>query len=443
MNVLNPGLLTRREVAVLLSSVARASQGSAKPPNIVWIISDDHGWPDYGFMGHEQIKTPHIDRLAREGLTLSRGYVPTSLCRPSLASMMTGLYPHQHRITGNDPTGDAKNAANRAAMVNLFRESKTLAGILAEKGYVSHQSGKWWEGECKCCGFSECMTHGDVARGGRHGDEGLKIGRQTMQPVYDFVDRAGSKPFFLWYAPFLPHTPHNPPERLLTRFQAPGVPIEVARYRAMIAWLDETVGQLVGHLEEKRLLDNTMIFYLADNGWIQKDGATPFWQTRSKLSPYDAGVRTPILVWGRGRVRAERDDTNLASSIDLVPTVLKACGIGVPRSLPGIDLLDGAARKKRDTIYGAIFAHTAVDIRNPRANVKYRWILRGRHKLIVPDERNAAVELWMGRSEIVWAKPKPELFDVVGDPGETKDLAAAEPNLVGDLSKRLDRWWKV
>jgi len=443
MPVLNPRPLTRREVALLAYPAARASQRPEKPPNIVFIISDDHGWPDYGFMGHPKVRTPHIDRLAREGLALTRGYVPTSLCRPSLASMMTGLYPHQHRITGNDPKGDAKNAASRAAMVGVFQESRTLAGLLAERGYVSHQSGKWWEGECKCGGFTECMTHGDVARGGRHGDEGLKIGRQTMQPIYDFVARAGQKPFFLWYAPFLPHTPHTPPERLLANYRGAGVPIEVARYWAMIEWLDETVGQLTGHLEEKGLLDDTLIFYLADNGWIQKDAATPFWQTRSKLSPYDAGVRTPILVWGRGRVRPERDDGNPASSVDLVPTVLRACGIPVPRSLPGIDLLDGAARKRRDTIYGAIFAHTSEDIRNPRANVKYRWILRGRHKLIVPDPVNSRVELWPGRPEISWARPKPELFDVAGDPEETRDLFETEPKLAADLRRRLDRWWRI
>ena len=91
--------------------------GADQPPNIVSIISDDQAWTDYGFMGHAAIQTPHLDRLASESMVYTRGYVPASLCRPSLATMMTGLHPHQHGITGNDPPGNARDPANRAAMV--------------------------------------------------------------------------------------------------------------------------------------------------------------------------------------------------------------------------------------------------------------------------------------------------------------------------------------
>jgi len=198
---------------------------------------------------------------------------------------MTGLYPHQHGITGNDPPGNAKSAENRASMVRIFERSKTIAGMLREKGYVSHQSGKWWEGECKCGGFTACMTHGDGAKGGRHGDEGLKIGRQTMQPVYNFIDSAGKKPFLLWYAPFLPHTPHNPPERLLTKYQAADRPLELSKYYAMVEWLDETVGQLLGHIEKRNLTNDTVIVYLADNGWVQLEGSHELYDTRARCRP--------------------------------------------------------------------------------------------------------------------------------------------------------------
>ena len=187
-----------------------APQADSPPPNIVLIISDDHAWTDYGFMGHEAIQTPHLDKLASESMVYTRGYVPTSLCRPSLATMMTGLYPHQHGITGNDPDGEMRDPANRARMVEVFQRSTPMAELLTKKGYVSHQSGKWWEGPCQIGGFTDCMTHGEVERGGRHGDEGLTIGREGMQPIFDFVDAAGDKPFFLWYAPFLPHTPPQP-----------------------------------------------------------------------------------------------------------------------------------------------------------------------------------------------------------------------------------------
>ncbi|MEZ5351099.1 MAG: sulfatase-like hydrolase/transferase [Bryobacteraceae bacterium] len=432
-----------RSIPFLLVLASLTSLGArAAPPNIVLIISDDHGWRDYGFMGHPHVRTPHIDRLAKEGLTLTRGYVPTSLCRPSLASIMTGLYPHQHRITSNDPAGEARDPDNRKPMVDIFQQSKPMAGLLAEKGYVSHQSGKWWEGECKCGGFTVCMTHGDVTRGGRHGDEGLKIGRETMQPVFDFIDKSEGKPFFLWYAPFLPHTPHNPPERILAHYRTLGLPIEIAKYYAMVEWLDETVGQLMGHLEEKGLAKNTVVAYLADNGWTQKSDGVPFWESRSKLSPYEDGLRTPILLWGPG-IRAERDDRSLASSVDLATTLLPIAGMKPLPEMPGIDLTKRRARSRRHAIYGALFAHTAVDIRSPEANLKYRWMIEDRYKLIVPYAGNAEVEFWPGRPKVSWSLPEAELFDVVADPAETRNLAAEKPDTVRQLRRTLDRWWAV
>ena len=99
--------------AALMSACEVACAGGSSP-NIVLIIGDDQAWTDYGFMGHPQIRTPHLDRLAGEGLTFRRGYVPSSLCSPSLASILTGLYPHQHRITSNDPTtGGSQRSAER------------------------------------------------------------------------------------------------------------------------------------------------------------------------------------------------------------------------------------------------------------------------------------------------------------------------------------------
>lgn len=427
--------------AALQSLGGFALQGAAGQPNVVLIISDDHGWTDYGFMGNKDVHTPHIDRLAKEGQTFTRGYVPTSLCRPSLASIMTGLYPHQHRITGNDPAGNAKDPANRRRMVQVFQESHTIAGLLGKKGYGSHQSGKWWEGECQCGGFTECMTHGDVLKGGRHGDEGLKIGRQTMAPVLEFIDRQKATPFFLWYAPFLPHTPHNPPARLMARYAGRGLAEEVARYYAMIEWLDETVGELTQHLEKRALVDNTIVVYVADNGWVQKGKKLPF-DSRSKLSPYDAGVRTPILVWSPKRVKPGRDEKNLVSSVDIATTVLPPCGIKPTSGMPGIDMTNAAARARRRSIFGGIFIHTSVDVMNPAANVKYRWMVRGQYKLIVPHLKNKGLELWEGQGNAPWMKEATELFDIVADPFEQNDLSPAKPDVVKSLMAEMDRWWK-
>ncbi len=414
-----------------------------KPPNFVYIISDDHAWTDYGFMGHEVIQTPHLDRLAAESLVFTRGYVPSSLCRPSLATMMTGLYPHQHGTTGNDPDGEMRDQANRDRMVKVFRSSPAVSDILAKAGYTSHQSGKWWEGQCKCC-FDECMTHGDVSRGGRHGDEGLKIGRETMQPVYDFLDSAGDKPFFLWYAPFLPHTPHDPPDRLLSKYLVDGRPEAVAKYYAMVEWFDETVGQVLDALDQRGLTDNTMVLFVSDNGWVQSEDPADWYQTRSKVSPYDAGLRTPIMVRWPGKAQPRRDERTLVNSVDLVPTILAAAKLDSPEPLPGLNLLEAAALKGRDRTYGALFAHTAVDVNDPVANLKYRWMVReDGWKLIEPYRPNAGVEMMIRPWDVSWMKLEPELFNVVDDPGEERDLAAERPDLVEQLAKDLQEWWRV
>ena len=430
-------------VSCLFLSLLSASRAlpAENPPNVVFIISDDHGWSDYSFMNHPRVRTPNLDRLASESLLFTRGYVPTSLCRPSLATIMTGLYPHEHGLVGNDPPGNPRDAEGRASMVEVFKRSRTVAALLGNRGYASLQTGKWWEGQCTCCGFTECMTHGDVGRGGRHGDDGLKIGRETMQPAFDFIDRAAGKPFFLWYAPMMPHTPHNPPERFLKRYQ-PNLPVALARYYAMVEWFDETVGQLLGYLEKRGLTGNTVVVYVTDNGWVQLEGQRPLLESRAKQSPFDAGTRTPIMVRWPGKVKPRRDDRTLVSSIDIAPTVFAACGIRSAHGVPGLNLLDAGALARRKSVFGASFVHTLVDIHNPVANLKYRWVIRGRWKLIDVYRPNLTLPFMGNVLPVGWPEA-PVLYDILADPGEQKDLAAGQPEIVRSLKQELNRWWSV
>ncbi|MEZ6107133.1 MAG: sulfatase-like hydrolase/transferase [Pirellulaceae bacterium] len=165
---------------------ASGDQEQPRRPNIVMIISDDQAWTDYGFMGHEHVRTPRLDRLAAESLTFTRGYVPTALCRPSLASMINGRWPHEHGIVGNDvmPIPGMANRRDDAyqekcrELIDRIDRYPSLPHLLRPLGYASYQCGKWWEGSAERGGFDEGMTHGDPARGGRHGDVGLQIGRQ-------------------------------------------------------------------------------------------------------------------------------------------------------------------------------------------------------------------------------------------------------------------------
>ncbi|MEM6688997.1 MAG: sulfatase-like hydrolase/transferase, partial [Planctomycetota bacterium] len=221
-------------VFVIITPV-QASNGIRERPNIVIIISDDQAWTDYGFMGHADIKTPYLDGLAARSLVFERGYVASPLCRPSLASILTGLYPFQHGITGNDVDGKNQRAELDLPLRAKFHRHPSFVNLLTQNGYLAHQSGKWWEGSWKDGGFTHGMTHGDPTRGGRHGDRGLKIGRDSMKPVTDFIDNAmkEQKPFLLWYAPFLPHSPHNPPKRFLENYRRPELANDVAEYYAM------------------------------------------------------------------------------------------------------------------------------------------------------------------------------------------------------------------
>jgi len=432
-------------MAIVILSACLASHAEADddkpPPNVVLIIADDMAWTDYGFMGHPQIRTPRLDRLASQSLVFRRGYVTTSLCSPSLASILSGRYPHQHRVTSNDPplppgldqstaVRDARFLAARQEMIKAFDDMPTLPRLLAPKGYLSFEAGKWWGGSYKRGGFTHGMTHGDPARGGRHGDAGLAIGRQGMRPMTLFIElgTARKAPFFVWYAPMMPHQPHNPPERLVAHYRGKAPTDRVAKYWAMCEWFDETCGELLDFLDAKKLSDNTLVIFLADNGWIQDPQADRY-VPRSKQSPYDGGLRTPILVRQPGRVAARTCDTPV-SAIDIAPTILKAAGIEPPTGLEGVNLLDEQAVSRHPPVFGEIFTHNAVDLRDPASSLRYRWIVDGDWKLIVPDARNEP-------------RGRVELFDVAHDPGETRDLATEQHQKAAGLIPKLEAHWLI
>ncbi len=402
-------------IGLLLALPIHAQQ--AERPNVILIISDDQGWGDFGFMGSREIRTPHLDALASQSLVFPRGYVPTALCRASLATLVTGLYPHEHKITGNDPPPET----DRALLLEHIAAVETLPKLLGAAGYRSLQTGKWWEGDCTCGGFTEGMTHGDPARGGRHGDEGLKIGRETLQPVFDFIDECSAEgtPFFLWYAPLLPHMPHNPPKRILEAYQRPDVPESIAKYRAMCTWFDETCGAVLGHLDATGIADDTLVIFVTDNGWIQQPDGAGF-APRSKRTPYEAGVRTPIMLRWTGKIEPERREVPV-SSVDLAPTILAACGLDVPTVWPGIDLR--SVTPDRGPVFGAAFTHDMVDIRDPARSLLTRWVLRDPFKLLVHSDPQRPAEL----------------YDVRADPTEERPLNEAET--AGALRAELDRWW--
>jgi uncharacterized sulfatase len=151
---------------------------------------------------------------------------------------------------------------------------------------------------------------------------------------------------------------------------------------------------------------------------------------RSKRTPYDAGIRTPIMLRWPNRVKPRESD-KLAISLDIVPTLLAATGIQAPAGLPGLNLLDDQAVNARKALYGASFTHDLVELRNPAANALTRWIIEGEWKLLAPTPGQTNEE----------QPQQVELYRITADPDERADLAAREPKRVEALKRKLDLWW--
>jgi len=419
-------------------------ENDPQQPNIVLIISDDQAWTDYGFMGHSIIQTPRIDRLAEEGLTFTRGYVVAPLCRPSLASISTGLYPHQHGITGNDPLFESKlkrygidwkeqRSKENQPFAQKFNANSTIGELLGENGYVSFQTGKWWEGSWKDGGFTDGMTHGDWSKGGRHGDEGLKVSREGMESVFEFMKSAKEEenPFFVWHAPFMPHTPHTPPDSLMQKYFPYTNHERVAKYMAMVEWFDTTVGQLLDFLAMNELEENTLVIYVCDNGWITnpspQKGERQF-APGSKQSPYEMGIRTPIMYKWPNVIKPLMDTTTFVSSIDILPTILSVIGVSPTDQMSGVDVLDAEQLHRRTMVFSEDFTHDMVDINDMSKSLESRVILQSPWKLIVPHNTNNQKKL--------------ELFHIINDPHENHNLSQKHPEVVQKLTLELDKFWK-
>lgn len=409
-------------------------------PNVLLIISDDQGWQDYSFMGHPQIKTPALDRLAAQSLTFQRGYSPVPLCRPSLATIATGLYPHQHGVTGNDPAlpdagvnamaarGNPSYAHYYETIVGNFHSCPNFVRELTTHGYRSFETGKWWEGDpVKTAGFTAAMTQGET-KGSRHGDAGLKIGREGLAPITDFIAQPSTQPWLVWYAPMLPHAPHTPPAELLEKYLKLAPTEPVARYWAAVEWFDRTCGELLDYLDRKGLRKNTLVLYVTDNGWIQDPARANRFAPRSKLTPYEGGSRTPIMISWPGHVSPRMDREHLASTIDLWPTLAALLKMPGPKNGPGLTLTDASAVARRTTLFGEQYAHNIADVDAPTQSLEHRWIIDGWEKLIVPDPRNRPND-------------RPELYDLKSDPWEKNDLATQRPAHVRRLQQALDAWW--
>jgi len=352
------------------------------------------------------------------------------VCSPSLASLLTGKLPHEHGITGNDLSGERSKAGHRELLrKQLLGNSVILPKAVTEAGYLTFQTGKIWNATYDQVGF----THGMTDTAGRHGDAGLKIGRKGMKPIYDFIETAQKKekPFFIWHAPFLPHTPHNPPAKIFAKYKGKGPTAKAEKYYAMVDWFDQTCGELDAYLEKNGLKENTVILYLADNGWNASEGTSG---GRAKLSPYEIGIRTPMFVRWPAKVKPLRDDETLAHITDFTTTILDITKSKAPADLKGLNLLDLQAMKKRNTIFVESYTHDIDDLDAPEKSLIANVVIDGWWKLITPGTTKPV-------RSFASAPSQPELFNLKADPLEKNNVAAENPDIVKHLSSLQKENW--
>ncbi|GLQ21569.1 sulfatase [Algimonas porphyrae] len=441
------------------------------PPNIVLIIADDLGWPYLGFLGDENVITPNMDMLGNGGMVFELGHASSNYCRPTLQSLITGLYPDQYE-TRSEAIADAEMAATslpddadtpaeqrllrQQYVTSAIEQMPTLPRLLSEAGYASHQSGKWWEQSYAHGGFTHGMTGSWTWRDGAElgdrwfftfmGGSGNEIGRTTMAPVTDFIDTHADEPFFLWYGPALPHTPLNPPQRFYKFYEDRADLSESAKlYYANITWFDWSVGQLLDSLAENRVLDNTLIVYFNDNGWEQPPDAEYVGNDiylanggpRGKTSFFETAFRTPVIFYWADEIAAQRDTTTLVNAIDVMPTLMDYAGLPDNPDLPGYSLRPliegGTLPDARDHMIGKMTRH--------RAGTDFRGIPNPD----VTDFMGSELSGYYRRDQrwhFVWLPETDEtaLYDMIEDPGQTVDASSANPDLVAQFKADIQTW---
>ncbi len=403
--------------------------GGEPPPHIVLIVGDDLSYGDYGFMGSAVAHTPNLDRLAAEGTVFREAFTTSSLCRPSLLSLLTGLDPLQYtwRLQQLEAGGQ------RVSADTAMRAVATLPRLLAERGYASFQAGKYFEGDPTAAGFSAGMVSTESSEG--HG-----LLREGLDPVLRFLDERGEEPFFLWFAPLLPHLPHDAPKRFYQLHGEAPPPRATQRYFANVARFDEGVGRLVEALGERGLLEDTLLVYLADNGWQAGPVEGPHLYgvggPRGKNSLHGEGFRTPLLLRWPGRVPAGRSSDALVSALDLLPTLLDYAGVSPPPGLDGRSLrpaIEGRGSPGRE----AIVAHMPTIRRDtPQGELL---------EPIAPGRTHAAGGFFVRTPRwhyVAYRDPRrgEELYDLAADPGEQSDVARSHPEVLRELRGRLRRW---
>jgi arylsulfatase A-like enzyme len=417
-----PVTISNLLVALLAAGLAAScSQDQPEPDfkvNVILIAADDLGHADMGFMGASDVETPNLDRLAREGTVFGQGQHAASVCRPTLRALLTGLEPYQwsHQVEGHGRPGYEMS------------DLDTLPRLLGEAGYLSFQAGKIWESGYDVPGFTSGMN--PSGESSSKGGSGAMLGRDSIAPAIEFLEEraGGDRPFFLWFFPRLPHTPHDAGAEYTSRYAGRGHTPATVEYYANITRFDDVVGSLLTRLDELDLTRRTLVVFLTDNGWElpPRDQDQPSLRTnQGKKTLREIGFRTPIVFRLPGRIESGRRIEGLVSIMDVFPTLLSYAGVATPPDLAGLDLepvLAGREQTQRDAVIGWMDGRDLTHKGRPPEPSGF--FLRDR------DWRY----IWYPTVE------RDELYKVPNDPHEASDRSGDEPALVEAFRRRIKSW---
>ncbi len=430
---------------LLLTSAPRLSAAPAaepRRPNVVLIMTDDQGWGDCSFHGNTHLKTPHLDRLAAEGVEFTRFHV-SPVCSPTRSSLLTGRYNYR--------TGVVDTFLGRSTMA---ANETTLAEMLSAAGYRTAIFGKWHLGDDYPSrsidqGFGESLVH----RGGGIGQPADPPGNHYQDPILvhngreeqahgycsdvftdaaiGFIDAHRREPFFVYLAYNCPHSPLEVPEAYHRRYQGMGLDDDTAKLYGMVANIDDNLGRLFEALKAKGLDRDTIVVFLTDNGPAGRRYNGELHGQKGTV--YDGGIRVPCLVRWTDKWKAGRKIDVPAAHIDVVPTLLEACGVNPPSDVE----FDGRS------LAPLLDSQDEKDVAWPPRLLFFQWhrgdvpekfracAARGpRYKLVHPEARGGKA-----RSS-AW-----ELYDMLADPGETKNLIDSEPRTAADMKAAYAEWF--
>jgi arylsulfatase A-like enzyme len=415
----------------LLGSLVSFSPLQAQPsrkPNILIIVADDMGYADCGVQGCKDIPTPSIDSIAKNGIRFTNGYVSGPYCSPTRAGLMTGRYQTRYGHEWNPGPGTAENP------LGLSLKETTLATRLRALGYATGLVGKWHLGHATNYhpldrGFQQAYSFKGAAHPYFPGKGApIQRGREdTVEKEYltdalrrealAFIDAHKKEPFFLYLAFNAVHTPLEATEKYLERF--PNIKDEKRRtYAAMLSAMDDAIGAVLARLREAGIEENTLIFFISDNGGpTNVNGSNNFPLRGVKATTWEGGIRVPWMMQWKGRLPAGKTYDQPVIQLDMLPTSLAAVGAEVRPEwkIEGVNLLPYLDGKKEGPPHSSLFWRFG----------KQTAVRMGDWNLVEANGSNGKL-----------------LFNLRDDIGQTKDLSAAHPERVRELQAAWDEWNK-